>query len=784
MKKNISINISGIIFHIEEDGYESLRKYLDTVNRYFSSFEDSSEILADIESRIAEIFLSKLNEGKQVITAEDVSSLIATMGSVNDFKAAEETDFAAGAPKEEPKKEQREPYVSPSRKLVRDRKRKILGGVCAGFGHYFGIDPIWPRLLFALLAIGSYGILILVYVLLWIVLPVSEALEDDVIKKMFRDKEKRVVGGVASGVAAFFGADVSLVRVLFVISAIFGVGFLVYIVLWIALPQANTITEKMQMQGEPLTLSNIETTVKKGLNEKDGEEENILTKIILFPFRAIAAILNGLGRILGPLFRVGIDILRVMIGLMIAFIGIGFILAIIVMGGLAAGLVSAGSLWGDASMIDLNIPLEAMRHTFPVWIALFGFLILLIPAIFVLLLGSSVIAKRLIISPLLGWSLFVLFFVSAIILSFTIPKIVYSFKEQGEFKTEKIFSSEQPVKRFTIHEVGLDDYDKPRITLHGHEHKDTKITFYFESQGPTRAMATANAQMVDYHVVQTDSVLTFDSNITFQKDAKFYAQDIRMDVYVPYDKPFSIDADLWRLIDTDVIFTQSYNYYSLNRETQTWKMTDKGLECMTCPPVTEEPARLDDFNSIELSGYLDVRIREGRDFKVVAENADDQDEHIYKDGETLIVDYSNEKRVTGNLAFNKRRRITIILPDLESLEFSGTGKLDIEGFNEEDLQVVLNGAVEAKGDFNARNLELDINGTSTLELRGDGNFLDASVNGASELSAYGYETNHAIVEASGTSSVKVNATQKLETTKGITSTISHRGNPKEKIEKD
>ncbi|HZX75520.1 MAG TPA: PspC domain-containing protein, partial [Cyclobacteriaceae bacterium] len=181
MKKNISINISGIIFHIEEDGYETLRKYLDTVNRYFSSFEDSSEILADIESRIAEIFLSKLNEGKQVITAEDVNALMATMGSVNDFKAAEETDFTAGEPKQEPKKEKT--YISPPKKLLRDRKRKILGGVCAGLAHYFSVDPIWPRLLFALLALGSYGGLILIYIILWIVLPASEVLEDDTIKK-------------------------------------------------------------------------------------------------------------------------------------------------------------------------------------------------------------------------------------------------------------------------------------------------------------------------------------------------------------------------------------------------------------------------------------------------------------------------------------------------------------------------------------------------------------------------------------------------------------------------
>ena len=92
MKKNISINISGIIFHIEEDGYETLRNYLDSINRYFSTYDDSKEIISDIENRIAEIFLSKLTNGKQVINAEDVDSLIATMGSIQDFEAIEEPE--------------------------------------------------------------------------------------------------------------------------------------------------------------------------------------------------------------------------------------------------------------------------------------------------------------------------------------------------------------------------------------------------------------------------------------------------------------------------------------------------------------------------------------------------------------------------------------------------------------------------------------------------------------------------------------------------------------------
>src|SRR5882762_3244144 len=116
MKKNISINISGIIFHIEEDGYDSLRKYLDSINRYFSSFEDNSEILADIESRIAEILLSKLSEGKQVVTADDINALMATMGSVNDFKAAEEQEVGGSAG--EQKQEQRQESAGPKQNIA------------------------------------------------------------------------------------------------------------------------------------------------------------------------------------------------------------------------------------------------------------------------------------------------------------------------------------------------------------------------------------------------------------------------------------------------------------------------------------------------------------------------------------------------------------------------------------------------------------------------------------------------------------------------------------------
>jgi len=85
MKKNISINLQGMIFHIEEDGYEVLRTYLDSIKIYFSGYTGHQEIIADIEARMAEIFYANLTPTKQVITLEDVQALIKKMGSVNDF---------------------------------------------------------------------------------------------------------------------------------------------------------------------------------------------------------------------------------------------------------------------------------------------------------------------------------------------------------------------------------------------------------------------------------------------------------------------------------------------------------------------------------------------------------------------------------------------------------------------------------------------------------------------------------------------------------------------------
>jgi phage shock protein PspC (stress-responsive transcriptional regulator) len=787
MKKNISINISGIIFHIEEDGYETLRKYLDSINRYFASFEDSSEILADIESRIAEIFLSRLNEGKQVITAEDVSHLMGTMGSVSDFKAAEEQEFAAGEPRQEQRQnsEQQKEHLADKR-LYRDERRKILGGVCAGLGHYFNVDPVWPRLLFALLVLGSYGGLLLVYIILWIVLPVSSSLEEEAtVKKMYRDPERKVLGGVAAGVAAFFGADITLIRLLFIIFGVIGgLGFIVYIILWIALPEAKTITEKMEMQGEPVTLSNIESTVKKGINEKEGQEESTLAKVVLFPFRLIAALINGLAKVLGPLFSAAVDVFRIAIGLIITLTGVSIIIALIIAFGVAMGLFSVpqGSFFNDWYVSAPNLPIDAIRQSFPTWTVVFAFLSGFIPALFLALLGSSIIARKIIFHAYVGWSLFVLFFVSLAFLSFTIPQMVYAFKEEGEHKVEQTFvlNGRQPVLR--LNEVGYDDYDVTDLTLRGYEGNELKLVQRFGAQGNTRKVAIENAKMVTYQVQQNDSLLVFDSNITFEQNALFRAQRLDMDLFIPYDQPFTIEEEMWQIID-NVYEIRGYIYGNM---THTWKMTRGGMECISCEEhrsslheAAHDQFGLANFNAVDIEGLLDVRITQGNEYAVELDGPEEERRRyeLFVDGKTLVVDFKNNDKFFWNKRYrtDSELKLNITMPSLEKLEARGAGKIVFRGFNEEDLEVKLLGAVVVDGTVDARNVNISMTGASFLDLNGEGDFLEADITGACGLRAYGFEVNHAIIEAHGASTAKVFVNERLEVDKGIASNVSHRG---------
>lgn len=616
MKKTISINISGILFHIEEDGYATLKKYLESINRHFSHYEDNQEIISDIENRIAEIFLSNLKNNKQVITAENVNSLIEKMGTIADFKAVEQED----EPVQEENAE-KDPdyykYITPPgqdikgyKKLTRLESRKILGGVCAGLAHYLAIDPLWTRLVALLLLFSgklnfgkapweflpwnldfsfSLGIWALIaYIVLWVILPVSyEEPEDKNIKKLYRNPDDKTLGGVASGLAAYFNVEVIWVRLLF-IGLIFagGAGFVIYLILWIITPQAKSITERIQMKGGAITLDNIETTIKENMNPLPAKEESQARKILLAPFRFLGKVIDGLGTALGPFGLFLLAVIRVFFGLIVSLVGMALTIAPILMLGVYFGMLPSNM--GEAAVVFDNIPADWISDIMPSWLAIAIAAAIMIPGLVILLLGISVIIKKSIIDGRFGLIILGIWLLSIGVAAFQVPKVVSQFKSEAVHTVDKplvlsegtmILKSEAKIPS----NQGV--FDMVSLELTGIDGEEVILVQNFKSRGKGHAEAMKNAQGISYGYSVTDSILTFDRSLDLSQLDKFRGQNLELSLEIPYDKPFVLDKSILPII-RNTIYKNGYKTRDVNSKNH-WVFNEDGLFCLTCTPLDE-----------------------------------------------------------------------------------------------------------------------------------------------------------------------------------------------------
>lgn len=164
MNKTVNINLAGIFFHIDEDAYLKLSRYLEAIKRSFTDSQGRSEIISDIEARIAELFSERIQNEKQVVGMPLVDKVISIMGQPEDYLVDDEIFEDEPQPKYS--------YRSTTaKKLFRDTDNSYIGGVSSGLGHYLGIEAIWLRLLWILLAIGSGGTFIFVYLVFWALVP-------------------------------------------------------------------------------------------------------------------------------------------------------------------------------------------------------------------------------------------------------------------------------------------------------------------------------------------------------------------------------------------------------------------------------------------------------------------------------------------------------------------------------------------------------------------------------------------------------------------------------------
>jgi phage shock protein PspC (stress-responsive transcriptional regulator) len=261
------IQIGGITFYVEPRDYEMLKNYLFSLQQAFQKIEGAESgnldnILEDLENRIAEIFLLRLNPPKYTIDARDIELMILQVGTPREIALSEGIDLDAlyferqrqwkgrqnlgkAAFQKTPAKQDTKFYL--------DRSHKKLGGVASGLAHYLGIDPVWTRLAFIGGVFLTGGFAFLAYLVAWIAAPASADLGDYRVKRLRRSATDNKIAGVASGLAKYLGIDETLVRLLFV-GGLFvkGVTLPIYLLLWLLMPKVSSLAEQTALEKEPL----------------------------------------------------------------------------------------------------------------------------------------------------------------------------------------------------------------------------------------------------------------------------------------------------------------------------------------------------------------------------------------------------------------------------------------------------------------------------------------------------------------------------------------------------
>jgi phage shock protein PspC (stress-responsive transcriptional regulator) len=602
MKKIININLSGRALPIEDSAYEKLQSYINSLKNFFSKEESKDEIINDIEARLAEILHEKITKGSACITDADIDEVASLMGHPEDLGAYDELS-------EEEKIASKNYSVSPEeKKLYRSRGNKILGGVAGGIGAYLGIDPAIIRILFAILTFASFGLGVIFYVLLWIVLPVKD-IEDFHGRKLYRSTEEKVLAGVAGGLGAYFGKSPVPIRLAFLApfvlpilfsllnvngfeSEIYGrhlwsIGFGsissislgIYAVLWIILPKAITPYQKMEMHGEKIDVDRIRRHVKEGAESfkgkvKDWEKEVKETaqeyseKAKTFAAEAketgkrttrtgreiaqegqsgIAKLVNGIGTVIVVLFKV-------------VFFSIVGVIALSLLVTVLSLTFASISAWPLTSYIFTSTRQE---------IYLIGTFIFFV-AIPVISLMFWVIRKIIGVKSthnywgwtfagfwMIGW-IFLMLFASSITNDFKYNDSVSVPIEIKQPATNKLtVSVSDPRLEYSngywwLHDTeggwSLDE-DSVGLSYYKFLIQPSADSLYHcsirkSSYGKTREDARARAEKIQFTATPLDSVLDLSSGFSIASSEKYRGQDVEVVIFVPVGKKLRFDESV------------------------------------------------------------------------------------------------------------------------------------------------------------------------------------------------------------------------------------------------
>lgn len=521
MKKSIKINLAGLVFHIDEDAYDKLKEYLHAITEQFKGLEEGAEIINDIESRIAEIFQGYIDENKEVIIIEDVEKMISIMGKPEEYLDGEE--FA-----EEPGKKRSTQYRT-AKRLYRDPNDAILGGVCGGLGAYFGIDPIWFRLIFVFLTLGYLS------------------------------------------------------------------GVLIYLILWIVVPRATTHTQKLEMRGEHITIKNIEKSVKEEYETVKDNLKNVKkSKGYRRTRNALQDVVDLIGGVLVAILKViliivGVTFILVGFAVLIGFVGIFFFKHSFFIPTLFGTEIFYFPDFLQMFVDPGNVPL--------VMVALL--LLVCIPLIALIYGGIKLIFRFKANDKVVGLTAFVLWFLSAVTL------LAFALMEGVNYSDSARLTSSYPITglpgdtiylelnenypdlgypndfRFEVDDVEIiasrqEDvfYCKPTFDIEMSESGTIVLDIERRSQGKSRRLAAESAKALMYNWELKDSVLYLDQFFNLPKGERWRVPETNLTLRVPKGMVVHIGDEMHEII-YDIQNTE--DVWDFDMTGKMWIMTEEGL---------------------------------------------------------------------------------------------------------------------------------------------------------------------------------------------------------------
>ncbi len=707
MKKIININLSGRVIPIEDSAYEKLQGYIESLRRYFSKEEGRDEIINDIESRIAELMNEKVRKSESAITDQDINEIIMSMGRVEDFdEIISEVPPTPGVTSEQ----SYQGYTKQKKtRLYRDASDKLLGGVCSGIANYMNVDPAIVRLLFAIIALGAFGMGILVYIALWIFLPVRE-LDVYVGKRLFRNPDDRVISGVAGGLAAYFNKPSWAIRLVFaaplIINILFGIlngiffaferdifpnifigSFtgtftLAYIILWIVLPEARSPFEKMEMRGEKVDVNRIRQNVKEGMSDVKGRMETFGTEVKSsaqdlgnrakdFASTRGKAFADEVSDVARPAGRGCLHVIGVLFKAFFIFI-IGSIalslfvaLMVVIFGGVA---------WWPINDYLWTSPMQKLTA----WGTLIFFMGIPIIALMTWLIRR--LARVRSRNRYLGWifgGLWTIGWISVVMFASSIARDLREYDRSSTEVTlnqppngKLIVNVFEPEIRYN-RAVGFMDMDGKGWSIEGDSMKYNNVKvrivrsedsmyharIYKYSAGKNIQDAQERASQTGFNIFSRDSILDIGSGLSIHSDSKFRGQGVILEIHVPVNKKISFDESI----------TYAYNPWVVrryDRDNNRWNNSyryridwdhDEYFDYKTNVDYTmSENGRLVDPNK---STTNDQR-RDGQDYRYDENNENDSIRKIRLQEELRILEEKEKKvRTIKTISSTKQESI-------------------------------------------------------------------------------------------------------------------------------